>query len=292
MGDSSEAMKETTEANQHWTEEITSDTPWYNVPLKELWHYRDLLRMLVKKDYVTFYKQTILGPLWFFIQPLLTTLIFMVLFGQIAKLSTNGVPQLAFYLAGITLWNYFSEALTKTATVFKDQAPIMGKVYFPRLIMPLSIVCSGLMKLGIQFLLFVVVVVYYAYTGLIQPNWTVALTPLLVLMMAMLSLGLGMIFSALTTKYKDLVFLLTFGVQLLMYASPVVYGVSTVPAKWQWLMAYNPLTGLFEAFRYAYLGVGEWPMDAMAYTMAATSVIFLLGVFIFNKVEKSFMDTV
>jgi lipopolysaccharide transport system permease protein len=285
-------MKETTEANQHWTEEITSDTPWYNVPLKELWHYRDLLRMLVKKDYVTFYKQTILGPLWFFIQPLLTTLIFMVLFGQIAKLSTNGVPQLAFYLAGITLWNYFSEALTKTATVFKDQAPIMGKVYFPRLIMPLSIVCSGLMKLGIQFLLFVVVVGYYAYTGLIQPNWTVALTPLLVLMMAMLSLGLGMIFSALTTKYKDLVFLLTFGVQLLMYASPVVYGVSTVPAKWQWLMAYNPLTGLFEAFRYAYLGVGEWPMDAMAYTMAATSVIFLLGVFIFNKVEKSFMDTV
>jgi len=292
VGDSSEAMKETTEANQVWTEEITSDTPWYNVPLKELWHYRDLLRMLVKKDYVTFYKQTILGPLWFFIQPLLTTLIFMVLFGQIAKLSTNGVPQLAFYLAGITLWNYFSEALTKTATVFKDQAPIMGKVYFPRLIMPLSIVCSGLMKLGIQFLLFVVVVVYYAYTGLIQPNWTVALTPLLVLMMAMLSLGLGMIFSALTTKYKDLVFLLTFGVQLLMYASPVVYGVSTVPAKWQWLMAYNPLTGLFEAFRYAYLGVGEWPMDAMAYTMAATSVIFLLGVFIFNKVEKSFMDTV
>ena len=285
-------MKETTEANQVWTEEITSDTPWYNVPLKELWHYRDLLRMLVKKDYVTFYKQTILGPLWFFIQPLLTTLIFMVLFGQIAKLSTNGVPQLAFYLAGITLWNYFSEALTKTATVFKDQAPIMGKVYFPRLIMPLSIVCSGLMKLGIQFLLFVVVVGYYAYTGLIQPNWTVALTPLLVLMMAMLSLGLGMIFSALTTKYKDLVFLLTFGVQLLMYASPVVYGVSTVPAKWQWLMAYNPLTGLFEAFRYAYLGVGEWPMDAMAYTMAATSVIFLLGVFIFNKVEKSFMDTV
>jgi lipopolysaccharide transport system permease protein len=148
------------------------------------------------------------------------------------------------------------------------------------------------MKLGIQFLLFVVVVVYYAYTGLIQPNWTVALTPLLVLMMAMLSLGLGMIFSALTTKYKDLVFLLTFGVQLLMYASPVVYGVSTVPAKWQWLMAYNPLTGLFEAFRYAYLGVGEWPMAAMGYTMAATSVIFLLGVFIFNKVEKSFMDTV
>lgn len=292
MGDSSEAMKETTEANQVWTEEITSATPWYNVPLKELWHYRDLLRMLVKKDYVTFYKQTILGPLWFFIQPLLTTLIFMVLFGQIAKLSTNGVPQLAFYLAGITLWNYFSEALTKTATVFKDQAPIMGKVYFPRLIMPLSIVCSGLMKLGIQFLLFVVVVVYYAYTGLIQPNWTVALTPFLVLMMAMLSLGLGMIFSALTTKYKDLVFLLTFGVQLLMYASPVVYGVSTVPAKWQWLMAYNPLTGLFEAFRYAYLGVGEWPMAAMGYTMAATSVIFLLGVFIFNKVEKSFMDTV
>jgi lipopolysaccharide transport system permease protein len=272
-------MKETTEANQVWTEEITSDTPWYNVPLKELWHYRDLLRMLVKKDYVTFYKQTILGPLWFFIQPLLTTLIFMVLFGQIAKLSTNGVPQLAFYLAGITLWNYFSEALTKTATVFKDQAPIMGKVYFPRLIMPLSIVCSGLMKLGIQFLLFVVVVGYYAYTGLIQPNWTVALTPLLVLMMAMLSLGLGMIFSALTTKYKDLVFLLTFGVQLLMYASPVVYGVSSVPAKWQWLMAYNPLTGLFEAFRYAYLGVGEWPMAAMGYTMAATSVIFLLGVF-------------
>ena len=277
---------------QIWTEEIRSNTPWWFVNWREIWHYRDLLRMLVKKDYVTFYKQTILGPLWFFIQPLLTSLIFIVLFGQIAKLSTTGVPQLAFYLAGITLWNYFSEALTKTATVFKDQAPIMGKVYFPRLIMPLSIVCSGLMKLGIQLILFVVVVGYYAWQGLIHPNVYVLFVPFLIALMAFLSLGLGMIFSALTTKYKDLVFLLTFGVQLLMYASPVVYAVVTVPAKWQWLMAYNPLTGIFEAFRFACLGVGNWPTAALGFSLASTALVFMLGVFIFNKVEKTFMDTV
>ncbi len=278
---------------QIWTEEIKSNHSLLAINLKELWNYRDLLLMLVKNDYVTFYKQTILGPIWFFVQPILTTLMYVLLFGQIAKLSTDGAPQLVFYLAGVTIWNYFSESLTKTATVFKDNATLMGKVYFPRLIMPFSIIVSGLMKFVIQFLLFIVVVIYYAYfKEIIYPNIWVLATPFLLLLMAFFSLGLGMIFSSLTTKYKDLVFLLTFGVQLFMYATPVVYSMNTIPLKYQEIMKWNPLTGIFECFRYAYLGSGGFDGTSLIFSSVLIIIILIIGVVVFNKVEKSFMDTV
>lgn len=278
---------------QQWTEEIKSQDSLFSINFKELWHYRDLLLMLVKKEYVTFYKQTILGPIWFFIQPILTTVIYVLLFGQIAKLSTDGTPQLAFYLAGITIWNYFSEALTKTSTVFKDNAAVMGKVYFPRLIMPLSIIVSGLMKFVIQFLLFIVVVLYYTFVEQsIHPNVWLLMTPFLLLLMAAFSLGLGMIFSSLTTKYKDLVFLLTFGIQLFMYATPVVYSISSIPEKYKWIINANPLTGIFECFRYGFLGSGSFDPMSLWISTVITVVILVIGVVIFNKVEKSFMDTV
>ena len=278
---------------QQWTEEIKSNDSLFSINFKEVWQYRDLLMMLVKKEYITFYKQTILGPIWFFVQPILTTLIYVLLFGQIAKLSTDGGPQIAFYLSGITLWNYFSESLTRTASVFKDNAAVMGKVYFPRLIMPLSIVVSGLMKFAIQFALFICVILYFTFVkGLIHPNVWILATPFLLLLMACFSLGMGMIFSSLTTKYKDLVFLLTFGIQLLMYASPVVYSVSSIPEKYKWILISNPLTGIFECFRYGFLGTGSFEPYSLIMSTVVTLIILAIGVLIFNKVEKSFMDTV
>ena len=281
------------DSKQEWTEEIKSHNSIFSVNYKEVWHYRDLLLMLVKKDYVTFYKQTILGPIWFFIQPILTTLIYVLIFGKIAKLSTDGAPQIAFYLSGVTIWNYFSESLTKTSTVFRDNAAVLGKVYFPRLIMPLSIVVSGLMKFAIQFALFIAVVMYYTFAeNTLHPNIWLLATPFLVLLMAAFSLGLGMIFSSLTTKYKDLVFLLTFGIQLFMFATPVVYSVSSIPADRQWIVNLNPLTGIFECFRYGFLGSGSFTPETLIMSTGIIAVILLLGVLIFNKVEKSFMDTV
>lgn len=278
---------------QQWTEEIKSQEPIFSINLKEVWHYRDLLMMLVKKDYVTFYKQTILGPIWFFVQPILTTLMYVILFGQIAKLSTDGSPQIVFYLLGITIWNYFSESLTKTATVFKDNAAVMGKVYFPRLIMPLSIIVSGLMKFAIQFGLFIAAVLYYTFVEeSIHPNIWILASPFLLLLMAAFSLGLGMIFSSLTTKYKDLVFLLTFGIQLFMYATPVVYSVSSIPEKYHWIINANPLTGIFECFRYGFLGTGSFDPASLLFSTVVTAFMLVVGVVIFNKVEKSFMDTV
>lgn len=280
-------------SGQQWTEEIKSQDSLFSINFKELWHYRDLLLMLLKRDFITFYKQTILGPIWFFVQPIMTSLIYVVLFGQVAKLSTDGLPQLAFYLSGITIWNYFSEALTKTSTIFKDNAAVFGKVYFPRLIMPLAVVCSGLMKFAIQFGLFIVVVLYYTFvTASIQPNIWVLATPFLILLMAAFALGLGMIFSSMTTKYKDLSFLLTFGVQLYMYATPVVYPVSAMPAKYKWVVDINPLTGIFECFRYGYLGAGNFQPMSLLFSTVFIAVLLIIGTVIFNKVEKSFMDTV
>ena len=283
----------TENTTQEWESEIKSQDSIFSIDLKEVWHYRDLLLMFVKKDYVTFYKQTILGPIWFFVQPILTTVIYVLLFGQIAKLSTDGTPQIAFYLSGITIWNYFSEALTKTSTVFKDSAHIMGKVYFPRLIMPLSIIVSGLMKFAIQFALFIAVVLYFTFVKeSIHPNIWILATPFLILLMAALSLGLGMVFSSLTTKYKDLVFLLTFGIQLFMYATPVVYSITSIPERFRWLVNINPLTGIFECFRYGFLGSGSFDPFSLVFSTIVTVVILMIGVVIFNKVEKSFMDTV
>jgi len=279
--------------NNTWTEEIKAENSLMSINFKELWHYRDLLLMFVKRDFITFYKQTILGPIWFFIQPILTMAIYLVLFGQVAKLSTAGVPKIAFYLSGIIIWNYFSDALTKTSNVFKDNSVMFGKVYFPRLIMPFSIVVSGLMKFAIQFGLFILVVLYYTFVdNSIHPNWWILATPLLVLLMAGFALGLGMIFSSLTTKYKDLTFLLTFGIQLFMYATPVVYPLSILPQKYKSIVMANPLTGIFECFRHAYLGSLDFEPSSLIRSTISIAVLLAVGIIIFNKVEKSFMDTV
>lgn len=278
---------------EHWTEVIEPQNRLLNLRLREVWRYRDLVMMLVRRDFVANYKQTILGPIWFFLQPLLTTLTFVLIFGRVAGLSTDGLPMILFYLSGITVWNYFSETLNKTATVFKDNAQMFGKVYFPRLTMPFSIVISNLVRFAIQFVLFLCFWIYYLVTtDAVQPNMYMALTPILVLTMGLLALGLGMLISALTTKYKDLIFLLTFGIQLLMYATPVIYPLSSIGPKYQWLIAANPMTSIVETFRYAFLGSGTFTWGALAYSIGASMVILMFGTLVFNKVEKSFTDTV
>ncbi|MCZ2299346.1 MAG: ABC transporter permease [Chitinophagales bacterium] len=278
---------------QHWTEEITPKTSLLDLNLKEVWHYRDLMFMFVKRDFVTFYKQTILGPLWFFVQPLLTTIMYVIVFGNIAKISTDGLPMMVFYLCGITFWNYFSECFTKTASVFKDNASIFGKVYFPRLVMPLSIVVSNLIKLSIQFLLFIVILLWYKFQGAnVHPNMYILLTPYLIVLMAIIALGAGMIISSLTTKYKDLIFLITFGIQLLMYATPVIYPLSTIPAKYAFIIKANPLSAVIETLRFAFTGSGTFSWMHLGYSSVFAFVLLAIGAIIFNKVEKTFMDTV
>lgn len=263
-----------------------------SLQLGDVWRYRDLLYLFTHRDIVSFYKQTILGPIWFFIQPIFTTLIYVVVFGQIAKLSTDGAPQVLFYMCGITFWNYFAECFNKTATVFKDNANLFGKVYFPRLITPLSIVLSNLMRLGIQFGLFLSFLAWYLYQGQVQPNAVALLLPVTVLIMATMGLAFGMLFSALTTKYRDMVFLLQFGVQLLMYATPVIYPASQMPPKVATVLAWNPLAPLFEATRYGFLGAGAFSASGMVYSAVFTLIAFLLSTVIFNRVERTFMDTV
>lgn len=278
---------------QKWTEVISSDTSIFKLNLSEVWRYRDLLFMFVKRDFVTFYKQTVLGPLWFIIQPLLTTLMFVVIFGNLANLSTDNSPKVVFYLAGVSIWGYFSETLTKTASVFTNNASIFGKVYFPRLIMPLSLVVSGLIKFGVQFSIFVAVLLYYFFTkDNVNPNAYVLLTPILLFLMGILALGLGMIISSMTTKYKDLTYLISFGIQLFMYATPVVYPLSSIPDKYKFLLLLNPLTAIFECFRYAFLGTGSFEFSTLGYSALVSIIILFLGIVIFNKVEKNFIDTV
>lgn len=278
---------------KEWDLVIEPQSSLFELNLKDVWRYRDLLWLLVKRDFVSFYKQTILGPLWFFIQPLFTTIIFTFIFGKLAGLSTDGLPQPLFYMAGITAWNYFADCLTKTSTVFRDNANIFGKVYFPRLIMPLSIVVSNLVRFAVQMLLFFMMIGYYAYTGAsFQMNAYVLLFPVLVLMMALLGLGLGLIITALTTKYRDLAFLITFGVQLMMYATTVIYPLSAAPAAYKWVIELNPMTGIIEAFRYGFLGEGSLTLQTLGYSVIFTLVSLVLGVIIFNKTEKTFVDTV
>lgn len=282
---------------EQWTEIIQPKSSLFDLQLREVWRYRDLLMLLVRRDFVATYKQTILGPLWFFLQPLLTTITFVFVFNNIAGIKTGTIPAMLFYIAGTTLWNYFSDCLTKTSTVFRDNAAVFGKVYFPRLIMPLSIVVSNLIKLGIQFVLFLVFWLYFLMTtDAVEPNWTIVLLPLLILIMGGLGLGFGMIVSAMTTKYRDLVFLLTFAVQLLMYATPVIYPISSPginPAVRKILMI-NPMSPVIETFRYAFTGAGGgvFSWGALIYAVVFTFVVVLAGALIFNKVEKSFMDTV
>lgn len=266
----------------------------FSVDFKEIWQYRDLLSMFVKRDIVTQYKQTILGPTWYIIQPALTTIMYMVVFGGIAKISTDGLPQPLFYLAGIVLWQYFSDCLNKTSNTFIANQGIFGKVYFPRLIVPLSTVVSNLVRMGIQFLLFVAVYVYYFVVGYqVMPNYYALLFPILILIIAGLSLGFGIIISSMTTKYRDLSILFSFIVQLWMYATPVIYPLSTITnEKLKLMMILNPLTPVFEAFKYGMLGVGEFSWWQLGYSFGFMIVLLMIGIVIFNKVQRSFMDTV
>jgi lipopolysaccharide transport system permease protein len=281
------------QAYKEWDLVIEPQSSLFDLHLKDVWRYRDLLWLLVKRDFVSFYKQTILGPLWFFIQPLFTTIIFTFIFGNLAGLSTDGLPQPLFYMSGITAWNYFADCLTKTSTVFRDNAQIFGKVYFPRLIMPLSIVVSNLVRFGVQFLLFVLLMLYYYFHHAnFHITTAIVLFPLLVLLMALLGLGLGLIITALTTKYRDLAFLISFGVQLMMYATTVIYPLSAAPPKYKFLIGLNPMTAIIEAFRYGFLGRGVISFNTLGYAIIVTVVSLVLGVIIFNKTEKTFVDTV
>ena len=277
-----------------YTTIIKPQNKLFEIDFKEIWRYRDLLVMFIKRDIVTQYKQTILGPTWYFIQPALTTIMYMVVFGGIAGISTDGLPQPLFYLAGIVLWQYFSECLNKTSATFTQNQHIFGKVYFPRLISPLSNVLSNLVRMSIQFLLFLIVYVYYVAVGVdVMPNAYALLLPLLIVMLAGLSLGFGMIISSMTTKYRDLTILFTFIVQLWMYATPVIYPLSTISnEKIRMLMGINPLTSIFEAFKYGMLGVGQFSWGGLGYSFGFMVVLLLVGVVVFNKVQRSFMDTV
>lgn len=286
-----------TQDQSDWDLVIKGHSSLFDLKFNDLWRYRDLLVMFVKRDFVSFYKQTVLGPLWFFIQPIFTTIVFTFVFGNLAGISTDGLPQQLFYLAGITSWNYFSDCLTKTSTVFRDNASIFGKVYFPRLIMPLSIVVSNLVRFGVQLLLMVCMMIYFYFYPISGTSFhvtsSIILFPLLVVLMALLGLGLGLIITAMTTKYRDLTFLVTFGVQLLMYATTVIYPLSYAKEKgYGAIVELNPMTGIIECFRYAFLGKGEFTIWTLGYSALTTLVILTLGIIIFNKTEKNFVDTI
>ena len=279
--------------NTSWDLIIRPQRGWLDLRLGELWRYRDLVLLFVRRDFVSVYKQTILGPLWYLIQPLLTTLIFTVVFGNFASLPTDGLPPFIFYLAGTVVWAYFADCLNKTANTFVGNAHLFGKVYFPRLAVPVSILISNLIAFTIQFALFLVFLLYFWLTGAaIQPNAWVLLTPLLILIMAGLGLGFGIIVSALTTRYRDLRFLVSFGVSLWMYATPVIYPVSGIPEQYRPIITANPLTPVVETFRYAFLGAGSASPAGLLYAAGCMVVVLLVGVMLFNHVEATFMDTV
>lgn len=279
---------------EKWTEVISPKRSLLDINLKELWHYRDLIMLFVRRDFVSVYKQTILGPLWLFIQPLFTTLTFFFVFNKIAKIPTDNIDPILFYLSGITLWNYFSDCFSKTSNTFVANAGIFGKVYFPRLATPISIIFSNLIKLGIQVLLFLAIMGYQIiFKGAeVNINLHILILPFLIILMAVMGLGLGIIFSALTTKYRDLSFLLTFGIQLLMYATPIIYPLSFTSGKLHTLISMNPLTPILESFRYAFFSIGSFDWSGLAYTSIFSFSVLFFGIIIFNQVEKSFMDTV
>ena len=283
-------------AEEHWDIEITPRNSLLDLKLKDVWHYRDLLVLLVRRDFVAFYKQTILGPVWFFVQPIITILIYNLIFFKLANIQTGQVPAPLFYLAGTIIWNYFADCLTKTSTVFKDNAAMLGKVYFPRLIMPLSIVLSNLIRFAVQFILFLILFAYFAFQKqFLAPNAIILLFPFLIILIAALGLGFGMIISAVTTKYRDLTFVVTFGVPLLMYTTTVIYPLTTAISKYpaySWIIQYNPITAIIETFRYGFFGQGSFSWGMIGYSTLVTATILMAGTIIFNKVEKNFVDTV
>lgn len=283
-------------SEDNWTLEIRPRSRLLTLNLKEIWQYRDLLEMYIKREIVTFYKQTILGPIWFFIQPVFTTIVYMFVFGGLAGIPTDGIPQPLFYLAGICFWNYFSESLTKTSDTFVTNQAIFGKVYFPRLVAPLSVVITGILKMFIQLGLFIIGYTWFVIKGMpVAINAYAWLFPLLVLMLGGMGLGFGIIISSLTTKYRDLKFLITFAIQLWMYATPVIYPLSVMQGKYErfmWIIQANPVTSIMETFRYGFLGQGTFSWMSLGYSGLFTILLLFTGIIIFNKVEKSFMDVV
>lgn len=278
---------------QNWTIEIRPQKKLLDVDLKGIWLYRDLYYMYVKRDIITVYKQTILGPLWFIVQPVLTTIIFMFVFGGLAGISTDGVPQPLFYMAGIMLWNYFSTCFTSSSSIFTANAGIFGKVYFPRLVVPLSTITSNLIKFAIQLLLFIAIYIYYVISDApIALSWYILLFPFFIFLLAFHAMSWGLIVSALTTKYRDLTMLVAFGVQLLMYATPIIYPLSSAPAKYHDLIALNPLTPIFEAFKYSCMGCGSFSWGGLLYSTIFMCITLFLAIIIFSRTERNFMDTV
>ncbi len=279
--------------DDRWDLIIRPQSPWYDLRLRELWDARELIALFVWRDFVAVYKQTILGPLWYLVQPLLTTLTFTVIFGNIAQLPTDGLPPFLFYMSGTVIWSYFAACLTKTSSTFTSNAGLFGKVYFSRMAVPVSILISNLVTFGIQFALFLAFLAYFILAGAsVQLNAAILLTPLLLLVMAGQGLGFGIIISSLTTRYRDLQFLVGFGVQLWMYATSVIYPLSLVPEQYRWLVLLNPITPVIEAFRLAYLGSGTVTLPLMAYSAAFTVAVVVVGMLLFHRVERTFMDTV
>lgn len=283
----------TKQIEEKWDLIIEPKRKWWDLQLHDVWRYRDLIFLFVRRDFVAQYKQTILGPLWFLIQPLLTSVVFSVIFGNIANLPTDGVPQFLFYLSGTVVWNYFASCLKSTSDTFITNANIFGKVYFPRLVMPISVVISNVITFLIQFVLFLAFLFYYMQIGAqVYPTSAALLLPFLILLMAGLGLGFGIIISSLTTKYRDLRFLVTFGVNLWMYLTPVIYPKSSIPESLRWIANINPLTPIVETFRTIFLGVGVLDWSALAYSTGWMLLVFIIGALIFNRVEKTFIDTV
>jgi len=281
--------------DEKWDLEIVSTTGLFEINWLELWQYRDLIFLFVKRDLTATYKQTILGPLWFFIQPILTALMYVFIFGKVANISTGGIPKILFYLGGITIWNYFQDCLIKTSETFITNQNLFGKVYFPRLITPLSVVFSGLIKFGIQLGLFLVIWLYFMFQphhAYVQPNITLLLLPFYVLLMSGFGFSLGILISSLTTKYRDLRFLIQFGIQLLMYATPVVYPLAIVSAQYRWLFLLNPATSIIEAFKYSFTGQGFFNYTTLAYSAVLMIICLICSVVVFNRVEKTFIDTI
>lgn len=285
--------KEIEKDAENWTMVIRPKRHLLDVNLKDIWSYRDLIKLFVRRDFVARYKQTILGPLWFLIQPLLTTIMYTIVFGNIAKISTDGLPQILFYMSGIVAWTYFAACLNSTSNTFVANAGIFGKVYFPRLTLPISIVISNLIQFSIQFFLLLAFMLYYYIVGAnFHINIYILLLPVLIVLMAGLGLGFGIIISSLTTKYRDLTNLVSFGVQLWMYATPIIYPLSEIPEKYRIFVLANPLTPIIETFRFALLGSGTVSWIHLSYSFAFTILVLALGIILFNKVEQTFMDTV
>ena len=280
-------------SKEDWDKIIKPKTGWFDLPVKDLYKYRDLILLFVKRDFVTFYKQTILGPLWYIIQPLVNTIIFTVIFGRIAKIPTDGTPPFLFYMAGTVVWGYFSVCIIATSNTFVNNAGIFGKVYFPRLCIPLSIVITGLVQFMIQFLIFLCFYLYYWIEGAdVKPTYWVMLLPLIIIQMMILGLGVGIFISSLVTKYRDLTFAMSFGVQLWMYVTPIVYPMTQVPEQYHVLYAVNPMVSIVELFRLMFFGVSSIQLVHIVTSIVLTMTVFVFGVLLFSKIEKTFMDTV